>query len=185
VTSYAGKTPSETGDVAIYQDAQGSPRISADAKMYFYDFCTYDNAGNLFVDGQDADQRPLIAELPEGSTQFTNLSLQGLAKSFGYPAGILWDGKDLAFGDLDRDVIYRLRVSGAKAIVTGTLELTGAQNVEQFTISGLGRHAHGATLIGPNSSDRSVMFWSYPAGGKPIKAITGLDGAFGTAISKP
>jgi hypothetical protein len=184
VTSYAGDGPSQSGSLAIYQGAQGDPNTYTDPDLFFYDFCTYDDKGNLFVDGQDAYLNPVVAELPKGRSKLTNLTLRNLPKSFGYPGGILWDGRYLAFGDIDRSVIYRLRVSGSTAAVVSSTKLANGQSVEEFTISDYGRRMHGAMLIGPNSADRSVMFWSYPAGGQPTKSITGLDGSFGTVISK-
>jgi hypothetical protein len=183
VTSYAGPSPSGSGSVAIFRKASGNPRVYTDAKLFFYDFCTYDSMGNLFVDGQDDYLNPVIAELPRGAKRFKNLTVQGLPKTFGYPGDVLWDGKFLAFGDLDKSIVYRLGLSASSVTVVSSAKLVQGQGVAQFTLSNYGKRVHGNTLIGPNSRDRSVMFWSYPAGGKPTKSVTGLDGAFGTAIS--
>ena len=32
----------------------------------------------------------------------------------------------------------------------------------------------GATLVGPNAGSTTVMLWKYPAGGAPIKTLTGF-----------
>jgi hypothetical protein len=181
VTSYAGQRPGKHGSVSLYTNASGNPQIYTDAKLFYYDFCTYDGNGNLFIDGQDVDLNVVIAELPTGKAKFINLTLTDLPKNFGYPAGIEWDGQDLVLGDLDRPVLYRLQLSGSNAKVVGSTKLRTGKNVEQFTVAA---DTSGETLIGPNSTAQSVYFWRYPRGGKPTQQITGLSGAFGTAISK-
>jgi hypothetical protein len=181
VTSYAGQRPGKHGSVAIYTNASGNPQVYTDAEIFYYDFCTYDGNGNLFIDGQDADLNPVIAELPKGNAKFINLTLTDLPKNFGYPAGIAWDGQDLVLGDLDHPNLYRLQLSGSSLKVVGSTKLRTGKNVEQFTIAA---DTSGETLIGPNSTAQSVYFWRYPRGGKPMQQITGLSGAFGTAISK-
>lgn len=182
VTNYSGKRAGETGSIGIFKQST-SPTVLHDSTLFYYDFCTYDAKGNLFVDGQDIYFNPVIAELPKGASRFTDLTLRGLPKSFGYPAGLVWDGKYLALGDLDSSVVYRLQVSGDSATVVSSVRLRKGQEVEQFTLVAYPGRRHGMTLIGPNSADRSVYFWSYPRGGKPAREITGLDGAFGSAIS--
>ena len=53
VTNYSTISSSQ-GNVAIYKDAKGSPTYRTDSKIYNEDSCGYDNAGNLFVDGQES-----------------------------------------------------------------------------------------------------------------------------------
>jgi hypothetical protein len=88
---------------------------------------------------------------------------------------------NLVLGDLDHPNLYRLQLSGSSLKVVGSTKLRTGKNVEQFTIAA---DTSGETLIGPNSTAQSVYFWRYPRGGKPMQQITGLSGAFGTAISK-
>jgi hypothetical protein len=177
VTSYSGLGPGEPGSVAIFA---GFMRVYTDPDLFFYGFCTYDPTGDLFVDGQDVNLNPVLAELPKDGNALVTLNVQGLPPSFGYPAGLAWSGDSLLLGDLDHDVIYELRLSGTGATVTGSIKLRGGHGVEQFTIFDRGGHA---TLIGPNSFDTSVGLWPYPRGGKPSRTITGI-GAFGSVITK-
>ncbi len=52
-----------------------------------------------------------------------------------------------------------------------------AAGVFQFFIQG-------DTFIGPNLGNEDVMFWKYPSGGTPTKAIGGFNDPFGSAVSK-
>ena len=45
--------PSNSGSVAVFENASGAPTVYTDPKMFFYYFCGYDDAGNLFVDGEN------------------------------------------------------------------------------------------------------------------------------------
>ena len=187
VTSYAGQSPSESGNVVIYHlGSTAAPGVYTDPDLFFYDFCAYDGRGDLFVDGQGVDLQPLIAELPRGGTALTTLTLQGLPKSFGYVGALAWDGKYLALGDFDHDVIYQLKVSGTTASVVRSTHLLHGDHVEQFSIArpGLREQVQGSLLIAPSTVQKTVFFYRYPGGGKALRAITGLDGAFGTTISK-
>ena len=64
VTSYAGQRLGKHGSAAIYTNASGNPQVYTDAKLFYYDFCTYDGNGNLFIDGQDVDLNLIIANFP-------------------------------------------------------------------------------------------------------------------------
>jgi hypothetical protein len=183
VTSYAGQRPGDPGSVAFWPK-MSAPKVYGQPQLFFLDFCTYDPQGDLFIDGQDVHFNPGIVELPRGATSFSNLTLVGLPKTFGYPAALAWYGGVLLMGDLDHDMIYRLKVKGSTASVSGVTKLLDGHGVEQFTISNYGGRRN-AILIGPNSANGTVGIWRYPAGGKPLQTITeNIDGAFGSVISK-
>ncbi len=99
---------SSTGNIAIYANAEGAPTDYADSAMRLYFNCGYDNKGNLFLDGLDATQSSVFAELPARSGTFANLGLP-----FYDPGPIQWDGKALAVATspfYEDSTIYRLSV---------------------------------------------------------------------------
>lgn len=62
--------------LAIYQQAQGYPIYYSDLNVSRFQFCAYDNSGNLFVDGQAYSRtRSTLSELASGSGSFTEIAL--------------------------------------------------------------------------------------------------------------
>ena len=59
-------------DVAIFASEEGTPRYTARTLIRYY--CGYDDKGDLFVDGMHYQQAS-FAELSNGATQFTELSI--------------------------------------------------------------------------------------------------------------
>ncbi|MGB6414463.1 MAG: hypothetical protein WBF19_14065, partial [Candidatus Cybelea sp.] len=74
-------------------------------------------------------------------------------------------------------VIYHVKVTHSAGTVVGETPLTGTTGIFQFFIQG-------NTFIGPNLGNENVLFWKYPAGGLPTKAIGGFNDPFGSAVSK-
>ena len=60
------------GSVAIYKDAKGKPKAYYTAPFIFtMAFCSYDKAGNLFVDGGTSGSGAFaFGEIPKGSPSF-------------------------------------------------------------------------------------------------------------------
>jgi hypothetical protein len=59
--------------IDVWPDAQGNPTIYP---TDFYPWsCSYDDKGNLFVDGDNTSNNFVLAELPKASSTFTNLTL--------------------------------------------------------------------------------------------------------------
>jgi hypothetical protein len=166
VTNF-GSNPSGPGSVAVFDRAQGAAHLYTDPNFNVYLFCGYDNAGNLYIDGVNSGTtQALLAVLPQGSTSFTDLTLN---RSIGYPGGVQWDGKNLAIEDVSTDTLYRVKVSGSSGSVVGTTHLSARSHLLiQFWIQG-------RTIVVPygtlNREVKKVGFWPYPAGGSPAKSI--------------
>lgn len=177
VTNYS-TTSSPQGNVAIYKDAKGSPTYRTDSKIYNEDSCGYDNAGNLFVDGQDISSGGLrLSEIPSGRTFFRNITLNQTITGAG---GVQWDGKHLAVGNNveGSGTIYQFAIKGEKGTKVGSTPLKGSSGVMQFWIEQ-------ARVIGPELGPNDVGIWAYPAGGSAKKTITGgFDGPWGATVSK-
>jgi|SRR5580700_1446672 hypothetical protein len=165
-----------SGDIAIFQKAQGSPTVYSDQNMLRLLFCGYDNKGNLFVDGLGTSH---FAELPSGSSTFTDLAVH-TNDSFGQ---IQWDGKYITLATRNAATVYRLRISGstAKVISKTRLKGLGFRSDSQSWIEG---NAIVATP-GTKTYNEKVGIWSYPAGGKPTLTHTARAHAhlFGVTVS--
>lgn len=183
VADYAGNPSLGPGGVTIFKKAKGVGKSYQDSGLNEYFFCGYDAKGNLYVDGTNAaTTQAELAEMPQGSTSFTNITLD---KSVGaYPLGVQWDGKYVALQGSTR-ALYRIRVSGSAGTVVQTTRFKGDRSdlVAQFWIGG-------RTILIPYGNGRRVVrkvgLWPYPAGGSATKSIDAPEGAaelFGTTVS--
>ena len=165
------------GYVAVYQRASGTPTLYTNGNMLF-NFCGYDNAGNLFVDGEDYPGLVFaFAELPKGGDTLSTITLN---QSFEYAGAVQWDGKYVAVGDDEAQMIYRFTISGSTGRLEGTVGLGDAEYMYQWWIEG--KRVVGSREIQPDVT----WYWKYPAGGMPIKTLTpkGIGAPFGATISK-
>ncbi len=167
---------SVAGSVEIYQKAQGTPTDYPIASMYIVDKCGYDNAGNLFVDGQTYQGFFQFAELPKGAKKFKPITL---SQTINYPGGVRWDGKYLAVGDQGdypyvdiQPAIYRFTIKGNKGKLVGTTTLTAATREFDFWLQG-------NKVILPDPQDEApggngaVLVYNYPAGGVLTSQVAG------------
>lgn len=158
------------GSVSIWTSPSSKPMNYAVAGLPSPYFGSYDNRGDLFVDGMQTVSSGGFgfAELSKGSRKFKMLSISGA--TMGFPRGVQWDGDSLVLcdqlGPSGHAVCYQLNVSGTVATVTGTTQLDGAFDAVQVFIK------HGK-LIAPDPSKPNVQFYTYPTGGSPAKTITG------------
>jgi hypothetical protein len=168
------------GSVGVYAHAQGTPTLYTDSQMKFVLFVTYDDNGNLYADGVDSSLAFRLGELRKSAGTLAPIAF---SQSIIQPTNIQWNHKYLAVGDgggiigSSAPVIYHVNVTHSAGKVVGETPLTGTTGVFQFFIQG-------DTFIGPNLGNENVMFWNYPAGGTPTKAIGGFNDPFGSAVSK-
>jgi hypothetical protein len=145
------------GNVAIYAGAQGEPTYYSDSDMYYYNFCGYDDHGNLFVSGSPSG----LAELPSGSGTFINITLN---KNL-YGNQVQWDGKYITLQT--KDWIYRISVSGSAGRIVGRTLLKGLN-----PNNGAQSWIQGNTAIAPDGRNSNrVGFWKYPRGGKALTLV--------------
>lgn len=157
--------------VAIWKNARGKPKTYQDSAFHQFYFCSYNDRGNLFVDGLTAPGSGHfgLAALPKGASQLKNIAV---SQYISYPGGVEWDGKHVAVGDQNRPVIYQLAIARGRGTVVGTTHMgSGARSVKQFWIQG-------QTLIAPNTIPghggygSKALLYHYPAGGKAFKEIS-------------
>ena len=175
VTNYY-KPPSGAGSVSIYKKASGVATNYTDPNIYFMFFCGYDNVGNLFVDGVSTYGDFQFAEMPKGSSTFTDISL-GPSINAHYPAGVQWDGKYMAVGAQETRSIYQVSVSGSAGTIVSSTPLDESCDPLQFTILD-------ATVIVPSYCNNDVGFYPYATGGAPKKTIVGNWDPVGSAMSR-
>lgn len=174
-----------TGDIAIYRAAQGVPSIYSNPTLFEYFACGYDNSGNLFVAAYDNNLKPKLAELQKGSAVLREITLPKIKQKYGLVGGIQWDGSYVTVGNVDDDIVYRLRFVGSRAKIVGSTPLTDGNHVDFFSIPKVGAKAKEQHLriVGPDYDGGDVKIWEYPAGGMSIKTITGVYEPVGTAVS--
>ncbi|MFY9738732.1 MAG: hypothetical protein WAK11_06720 [Candidatus Cybelea sp.] len=161
------------GSVAIFAKASGSPTVVSDSNLYLGYQVGYDDKDNIFVDGVDNSRNFEFAELPKGSSSFTEIALSGV--SIAIAGGVQWDGKYVTVGDAKSGDIYQTNGAGGK--VEGTTTLSDSDGVFQYFIDG-------KNVIGSNAYSANAGIWKYPKGGSPTMTISGISDPFGAAISK-
>lgn len=188
VTNFWNATEHE-GNVAIYPHATGSPTTYSNPNIYYYYYCSYDNRGNLFVDGETYVSVFGLGELPKGGN---TLNFIAIDQTIYLPGGVQWDGKYLAVGDQVAvkhnftSTIYDFAINGSQATTVNTLVLTGSNEVAQFWIPFVdtgGKHGQGKLLIGPNQNGADTLIWDYPNVGSPIQTISGETDPIGATVS--
>lgn len=158
------------GNVAIFRNAQGTQTTYSDPNFFTTEFVGYDPSGNLYVDGTNLYGQFLFAELPAGSSSFVDITLNATPAQ---PGNVQWDGKYMAVGD-QGSTIYQTQ--GSSVVSTTTLQTSCLQ---QFYILPKKKN-----IVAPDRCAVSADVYPYPAGGAPVKTITGgLQQPFGSVLS--
>jgi hypothetical protein len=177
-----GDGDSHTGPtflVAIWPSATGNPTtypLPLEGGS-----ATYDDSGNLFIDGSSRYARFGLIELPKGSSTPRSITLDQPENDAGQ---IHWDGKYLAVNARRRGpqyVVYRVKVNGSSGHVVNTVVLAEESPV-------LGSYIKGSTFIGTSynhnrSGQGIIKFWHYPRGGRAFLKIQGFSEAWGVTVS--
>jgi hypothetical protein len=166
-----------SGTVTIFHGPAAQPVVLTDPDIFSPRYCGYDAYGNLFLVGYTKNLQILFAELPAGSTQFTEITLN---KAINEPGDLEWDGKYMAIGDSSTNVIYQFSMNGSTGTEVGSTTLEGVKYyVTQFWIVG-------SNVVGAAAVDQKVGIWKYPTGGAPVKLIKQKsDIPVGVAVTSP
>jgi NHL repeat len=178
VVYYFLNEASRYSEVAVYAHEKGVPKVYDGSKIANdLNSCTYDNRGNLFVDGLYGYASIVVglAELPKGGKELVDVSLPN---HIGHLSSVQWTGNHLAMGDQSPSesypaLIYQYDIDGTTATKVGTTELVGTTGLQQFW-------AHGGKVGVPSGS---VRLYHYPAGGTPLKTLDGFTNPFGITLS--
>jgi hypothetical protein len=159
------------GAIWVFPKARGKAKIYKSTTINSTYFCAYDNAGNLWADGNDRYGKFIIVELPKGKS--LRVMHPKLPTKIVSPGGVQWDGRFIAVSDKGTGAIYRTQ----DGKVVQTVKLKGDTNVFQFWILG-------KTLIGPDFQvGGKVSFYKYPSGGSPTMTVKSLVEPFGATVS--
>jgi NHL repeat len=180
--------PTGGGGVWMYTDAKGTPKEYQLHAIQFVYFCSYDDGGNLFVDGLGSGYGFAFAELASGGRALKSITL---SQGVGFPGGVQWDGEYITIGDQvyenrHKAAIYQVSISGSTGTIQGTTVLPGSCDVLQFAISTLGsgkKDQQGSSVIAPDVCQNNVKFYKYPTRGAATKTLTGFQYPVGAAVS--
>ena len=170
---------SSPGSVLIYPKASGKPRQYFVSNVENPEYCSYDNSGNLYVDGYDISVNLALGKLPAQSKAFEAISVNGAR--FYWPKSMQWVTPyllvdDSAYGFNDTSAIYKLKVAGSTATVAGTTRLQHSGQIEQFWKDGL-------KIVTAQPGLHSVPVYRYPSGALFRKIPNGTFTAYGVVVS--
>lgn len=168
VTNWFGRLGSyDHGNVAVFQNASGSPSVYYDPDIYWYWWCTYDENGNLYVDGYNEGGAYPFGELAKGSSSFAGITFNAQFDAL----SLQWDDGDLIVatgnGKKSPEEIYRIQVSGSTGTIVGSTALHSRRNGTangQYLID-----SH--RIVGPAHPTNLLGLWHYPRGGSPIAEV--------------
>ncbi|HEY2475280.1 MAG TPA: hypothetical protein VGI19_10810 [Candidatus Cybelea sp.] len=145
--------------VAIYTNAKGQPNYYKASNFLGFDWCSYDDHGNLFINGVDQG----FEELRAGSPAFFPISVPVSGEA------IHWDGKYFAIVNPLARQLYRVAVFNLNGVVVSKINFSGPLNQvgDDFAVVD-GR------LVMPfakRAVDSRIGFWPYLQGGAPHKTI--------------
>jgi hypothetical protein len=163
-------TASEAGVLEVYPRGRGTPTSYSIVGVAALFFCTYDDKGDVFADGEDDAGDFELVELEHGSSTLKVVTVDAIVPD---GTAIAWNGKELVLqtAQVDGTATFAfVKVSGSNGKVVGTTGLTAAPNSygpTQFWLED-------GTLIEPDGGNADVGFWNYRAGGSPTKTLQGV-----------
>ncbi len=179
--SNAFDTAFSGGSVSIYKDATGKPTTYPNPLFWQSYFLSYDDEGNIFVDGLGNGNYFTfeLAELHKGSWTYTPVTID---TTINWPGNVIWTMANIIVGDQEYAPnvggVYQIQNSGSGGTVVGTTLLQGVCDTMQFFI------VKKATLIAPDSCKANAAFFKYPAGGAHNRTISaGLKEPVGAVVS--
>jgi len=156
------------GDVVIFTGHKGTGTTVADGLASTY-FITYDNKGDLFVDGITESDTYGMSEMASGGSSFTAVTLPNTIE---FPGGMQWDGKYVTLNDQEAHDIFQYSVASDVATLKGTVSLSGSSDCVQTWIAK-------KLVYCPDAGNQNATVYAYPSGGSSIAT---LSGSFDTPI---
>jgi hypothetical protein len=161
---------SGSNNVAVFTDIYGTPQVYTDPDFRTYNYCSYDGAGNLYVNGEQGKRVP-IAELASGGNALQTIPTDEKFEKLG---GLQWYDQYLAVGDSEKHVVYSFSIADGKATTQSTTHFKGwigrdFKSPQPFAIY------NGEIVL--TFSKRQTGIWKFPAGGGSIRRINVVTGA--------
>jgi hypothetical protein len=158
----------------VFTGGSGSGTTIADDLSASY-FASFDDKGDLFVNGITPSDTNAIVELPKGSSKFETITLQPNIQT----GGVQWHGDYLAVKGIGivGGGIYHFAIHGTKGKEIGFTQLSGFDDVVEFWIAG-------KYVVAADFPNDTAELWKYPAGGPVFKHLNGsYDGPIGATVS--
>ena len=173
---------SPNGSVAVFKNAEGSPKYYLESKYEGYWTCTYDSSGNLFANAISGNSSNFnVVQLPKGKTKLAAFPLDPPLSTSEAPS-LAWDGSALAIANDSPSAIYQYRIAGNRGVRTHATTISGGVPFDMFYVlnSGKSRTLY-ATII--KNSVVSIGVYKYPQGGKPLMQLYDDVDPFGVTVS--
>lgn len=150
----------------VYPAGTGAPvKYDVTSLDYLY-YASYDEDGDLFIDGRAPSGKWGLVKLPNGKKKFETIELDQeiLNRARGVSA-IQWNGNDLAIGATFRYPtadIDRISIKGKKANFVRETHLLHSAGIGGFWIDG-------TSVVVPQGSE--AYLWRYPKNSKPYASF--------------
>lgn len=158
------------GNLSVFDAGTSSyPNVYTSPDIYTFTYCSYDDKGNLFVDGTDQAGAFKIAELANRAHTLKTISL---SKDIKLAGPIQWDGRALAvgYGNANGSLIFRMSVSGSEAHLIGATRLD-ARIVRRTQFRPFWIQGNRIVASFSNQGSFPIGIWAYPAGGDPVHLL--------------
>jgi hypothetical protein len=171
-----------TGNIAIYANATGTPKIYTNAAQSFPESAAYDPQGNLVIAGRQNNVTNVF-EVAKGTTKFTELTVKN--GTIDYPGQVEWGGSYLLIGEQqyqgqNASAVYQTVLKGKTLTIHGTIPLTGTTDVFGFAKRGSGSTA---SIAAADVVSNDGFVYSFP-GGQQTSTFSGMTAPLGMAISQ-
>jgi hypothetical protein len=164
-------------NIAIYLGASGSPVVyRGGPQIANIGGCGYDDAGNLYIAGEDSGKHFSLAEVPNGTSSLSYLT-GPQPSSFGH---IQWVGGQMYMEDPAKyPQIYHIRIHGSTFKFVDATTFQGPRRFGQAWI-------YKGKIVAPFTRVRAnyrLGLWQFPAGGTSIVRTAKLGYIQGVTIS--
>jgi hypothetical protein len=169
VSSYGDANGGGAG-VAVYRKAKGTPEVYTDPDLVNYANCTYDDSGNLFVNGTypRGYGNEKLAELPHRGRALRTVNLD---YEPGWVGGVQWDGQYLALGQAVLPYILRYQIANGSGTLVGSTKLTDAYDAQNFILVGGQAIVVNLYYYDIYIARWNVLLYDYPGGGNSLHQI--------------
>lgn len=177
-----GRNDRGPGNVSIFKNASGKPRVYSDPSDCYYLWpAGYDDKGNLFAEGEYTSIG--VCWIPAGAPLMRPI---GLGEQIYFPGSVMWTGVSLAFTDQNYRDSYQTgldiaTLSGSTLSIIGNVALSDSCNqnyvdVEQPFLVGRRNTPVNKTaatvVVGGNLWCSNVVdFWTFLQGGNPHSTL--------------
>jgi hypothetical protein len=168
LTITTGTTDGGSSDVAVYHHATGTPTIYVSPDLVWISACTYDDAGNLYVNGVDYYGHPGFNVLAKSASHLVDLTVT--PATLQWPSAMHWLHHKLIIAQYTSPTVALgfYTVTGTVATQVGTIALQGASQISSFAI----HDRNVVATIVTTDAKRALAIYPYPQGGTPTTSLT-------------